>query len=264
MAATPPKDDTWLFLSGTWTQLAPSTVPPGRRQHSVMTRPDFGDVFMCAGIDVSTSPQTPLIDTWRWNGSDWVAVIPTTAEIPASANANQAVYDPIRKRVVMQGGQGIGTVNATLYPTYLGSPTTWCSEFDCVTNEWKLYGQAAFGTADPVIGRISRYYAAYVPALGKVYKVSGQNPAGTGTTTGTCEYQATPVATTTSVGAGCIGAGGPVSMSAFAPNDRPGSGASTTTRSSVSHRPRWRSASSASRPWERRSRRSSRSAIRAA
>ena len=220
-AATPPKNDTWLFLSGAWIPLSPTTTPPGRRQHSVMTRADFGDVFMCAGIDVSTSPQTPLIDTWRWNGSDWVAVIPTTPEIPASANANQAVYDPIRKRVVMQGGQGIGTVNSTLYPAYGGSPTTWCSEFDCITNEWKLYGQPAFGTADPVIGRVSRYFAGFVPALGKIYKVSGQNPSGTGTTTGTCEYQATPVAAVNDVGTGCVGAGGLVQLDGVAPLDRP-------------------------------------------
>ncbi|MCC6782208.1 MAG: hypothetical protein IT457_05160 [Planctomycetes bacterium] len=214
-------NDTWLFLGGAWIQLSPSNVPPIRRQHSLMTRADFGDVFLCGGIDSGASPQIARLDTWNWTGFDWTNVVPTTAVIPASANANQAVYDAARKRVVMQGGQGIDTVNPGSYPGYGGSPTTFCSEFDCITNEWLLYGQAAFNTADPVIGRISRYFGGYVPALGKVYKVSGQNPSGVGTITATCEYQATPVASAVALGSGCSGSAGPVAMGTGFPSDRP-------------------------------------------
>ncbi|MBI5853549.1 MAG: hypothetical protein HZB39_21275 [Planctomycetes bacterium] len=216
-------NDTWLLLGGTWIQLAPANLPPVRRQHSLMTRSDFGDVFLCAGIDSSVSPNLPHLDTWKWTGFDWANIAPTTAVIQGSANANQAVYDPLRKRVVMQGGQGIDTLNPGSYPGYGGSPTTFCSEFDCVTNEWLLYGQATFNTADPVIGRISRYYAGFVPSLGKVYKVSGQNPSGVGTTTGTCQYQATPVASSIVLGSGCNGSGGsgPVVFAPTFPTDRP-------------------------------------------
>ncbi len=96
------------------------------------------------------------------------------------------------------GGGGYGDL-------YGGSPSTWCSEFDCVDEQWYLYGAAAFGTVHPVIGRISRYFGAFVPSLGKVYKVSGQNPSGTGTTTATCEYQAVPVAAANPVGTACQG-----------------------------------------------------------
>lgn len=216
-------NDTWLLLGGTWIQLAPTNLPPVRRQHSLMSRADFGDVFLCAGIDSSVSPNLPMLDTWKWTGFDWTNIAPTTPAIPASVNANQAVYDPLRKRVVMQGGQGIDTLSPGSYPGYGGSPTTFCSEFDCVTNEWLIYGQPAFNTADPVIGRISRYFGGFVPSLGKVYKVSGQNPSGVGTTTSTCQYQATPVASSLALGSGCNGSGGsgPVVMAPTFPLDRP-------------------------------------------
>ncbi len=205
--------DTWWLLSGAWVQLNPTHTPPARRQHSLCTRSDFGDVFLCAGVDTTAPmPPTAQLDTWQWNGSDWLAIVPTTSAIPAAVHNNQAVYDPLRQRIVLQGGYGIGTVNASLYPTYMGSPTTWCSEFDCVRNEWLLYGAPAYGTADPTIGRIYSYFGAFVPALGKVIKVSGQNPVGVGVITPACQYQANPLPTTQLYGNGCTGPGGTLAL----------------------------------------------------
>jgi hypothetical protein len=215
--------ETWLFIGGTWVQLNPATSPPARSLHSLCTRPDFGDAFLCAGR-LSGPPETRHLDAWRWSGSDWVQ-LPTNGTIPHGTTANQAIYDPIRKRVVLQGGQGISvpnTANGGAYgDLYGGSPSTWCSEYDCLTEQWILYGEAGFNTGDPVIGRISRYFGAFVPALGKIYKVSGQNPSGVGTTTATCEYQARPVAAVDTIGAGCSGGGGVVTMAPSGLYDRP-------------------------------------------
>lgn len=195
--------DTWLFLSGAWVQIVPANSPPARRQHSLMARPDFGDVVLCGGQDTNVSPSEKRFDIWTWNGGNWTEIIPTTTAVPAASVANQAVYDSLRKRVVMQGGNGHSAFGgAGQYGTeYGGSPTDWTSEFDCITNEWLLYGGASFNSNDPVIGRTSRYFAAFVPALGKVYKVSGQPAA----ISDTYEYQATPVAAAASVGTGCAG-----------------------------------------------------------
>ncbi len=210
-------NDTWLFVGGAWVQLSTGTTPPIRRQHSMVTRPEMLDIVMIVGIDSSVSPNVPRTDVWRWNGADW-AQIATNGTIPHSANANQGVYDQVRRRIVLQGGQGLGTLDAVNYPLYTGSPSTWCSEFDSLTNEWRLYGApgsnwnttATASNRDPVIGAISRYFAAYVPALQKVYKVSGQNPSGLGTITATCEYQANPIANSDTLGGPCVGAGGPL------------------------------------------------------
>lgn len=214
-----PSNETWLLLNGNWLQLSPATSPPARRLHSLASRPDFLDVFLCCGDDASVTPNVRHLDAWRFSGNTWQQF--NTATHPHGTTANQAIYDPLRKRIVVQGGQGISVPNTAgggqYGDLYGGSPSTWCSEFDCVTNQWLLYGQANFNTGDPVIGRISRYFGAFIPALGKIYKVSGQNPSGVGTITATCQYQANPVANTGNVGSGCRS----LALASTAPNDRP-------------------------------------------
>lgn len=226
-------NETWLFLGGAWIPLSPANTPPARGQHSMMTRPDFNDVLLCGGQDngIATPEQIRHLDVWTWNGSNWgmlsncdVLTNPTGAGTtwPASVNGNQAVYDPLRKRVVMQGGNGITVAANTLYvygPSYGGSPSNYTSEFDCLTNTWSIYanpitGATPFNNNDPVLGRVSRYYAGYVAATGKVYKACGQNPNGTGSKPAynVYAYQANPVAEAPSYGAGCTGSAGPLAL----------------------------------------------------
>lgn len=237
-------NETWIFASGSWIQMSPTTSPPARTQASLMTRSDFGDCVMCCGLDQTQFNNPPtntiveqvrFLDVWRWNGIDWnllanydVLTATGTQGFPASSIGQQAVYDPLRKRIVMQGGNGhtIASNVTYLYGTlHGGSPTNWTSEFDCVTNTWKLYSRgttttAAFGTSDGVIGRISRSYNAFVPATGKVYKICGQNAAATGSrpAQNVYEYQATPIAKADTYGAGCAGPGGLVTLT---PNNLP-------------------------------------------
>ena len=226
--------ETWLFLGGSWTQLTPGTVPAARGQHSLVTRSDFGDVLMLGGIDngIATPEQIRFLDVWVWNG-DWtllsncdVLTNPTGTGTtwPGSVNGNQAVYDPLRKRVVVQGGNGITVAANTTYvygPNYGGSPTNFTSEFDCVTNSWVLYGTGtfsatAFNNNDPVLGRVSRYFGGFLASTGTVYKVCGQNAAASGSKPAfnVYAYQANPVASAVAYGNGCNGPGGLLSLSA--------------------------------------------------
>lgn len=230
-------NETWLFLGGTWAQMSPAHVPPARRLASAVTRPDFGDVVLLSGEDNSgTGPYGAdlyrHLDVWAWSGTDWYLLseynwVTGTGTFPASANSGQPVYDQLRQRIVLQGGNGIAagtTANATyLFGTslYNGSPSDFTSEFDCLTNSWTLYATsptatAAYNINDPVIGRISRFFAGYVPATGKVYKLCGQNPALSGSKPAlNCyEYQASPVATAAPIGSGCTGSAGPLALNA--------------------------------------------------
>ncbi|MCA9319106.1 MAG: hypothetical protein KDB53_00155 [Planctomycetes bacterium] len=203
-------NDTWRLVSGlVWVQDFPANVPSTRRQHHLVTRPEFGDVVLCGGQDASLpAPAKWRIDVFSWNGADWV-LIPTTTNAVALV-ANQAVYDPFRQRIVLAGGNAISGA----------SPTGQVSEFDSLTNEWITRGPASPGAPDPVVGTISRYFAAFVPSLGKIFKVSGQTPSSTGAgPTITCEYQSSPIAETTVIGSGCSGlSGGVVTLTA---NNRP-------------------------------------------
>ena len=225
--------DTWLFVGGAWTPLAPATTPPGRRQHSLMTRtnPEFNDVLMMGGEDqVGLAPEIYRhLDVWTWNGADWTKISDwdwgtSTGSFPASSQG-QAAYDAVRKRVVMQGNNGIAanTAGHTIFlfgtSTYNGSPTNYTSEFDCVTNSWTLYANPTTGTLpynnnDPVIGRISRHFTGFLASTGKVYKLCGQNGAVSGAKPvyNAYEYQADPIASTAAYGATCSGPGGALSL----------------------------------------------------
>lgn len=232
--------ETWLFLGGIWTQMAPSTVPPARRQASLVTRtnPEFNDVLMMGGEDNSlTGPYGADVyrhlDVWTWNGGDWTKISDwdwtlATGSFPASCQG-QAAYDPLRKRVVMQGNNGIAA-NTAANTTYLfgtllynGSPSNYTSEFDCVTNSWSIYSSTltspSYNTNDPVIGRISRHFTGFIPSTGKLYKLCGQNAAGSGSKPvyNAYEYQANPIGSAAPYGVGCTGPGGPLSLTADAP-----------------------------------------------
>ena len=231
--------DTWLLLGGSWLPMGPAHVPPARRMAGLVARtnPEFHDVLLCGGEDYTlTGPYGAdlyrHLDVWTWNGSDWTKLSDwdwanQTGSFPAGAIANQAVYDPIRRRVVIQGGQGIAanTATNTTYlfgtTTYNGSPTNYTSEFDCLTNSWTLYANPTTGTApynntDPVLGRVSRYFAGFVAATGKIYKCGGQDPTKSGSrpTYNAYEYQATVLGTATAYGTGCTGPGGVLTLTA--------------------------------------------------
>ncbi len=208
-----------MLVGGNWNQLSPNTVPPRRRLHSLVTRSNYGDVFLCAGSDATTPPEIRHLDAWRWTGADWVAFVTNT--FPHGTTANQAIYDPLRRRVVLQDGQGISVPNTggggQYGNDYGGSPSTWCSEFECITGAWELYGAAAFRDErsgrrphQPLPRRVH-------PGVGSDIQGGGQNSSGTGTIAGTCHYQAAPVAEASVVGAGCVG----LSLAGVAPNERP-------------------------------------------
>jgi hypothetical protein len=229
--------ETWLFIGGTWVQMSPGTPPPARRFPGLVTRADFGDIVMLGGEDNTlTGPYGADVyrhlDVWRWDGGNWHLLSDfdwqnATGTFPASGNSCQPVYDEMRQRIVLQGGSGIaaGTAANTTYlfglSLYSGSPSNYTSEFDCLTNRWTLYANPMTGTApynnnDPQIGRISRFFAGFVPATGKVYKLCGQNPvlSGSKPAYSVYEYQANPVATTTAIGPGCSGSAGPLTLTA--------------------------------------------------
>lgn len=179
-------NDTWAFDGSSWTQLSPAgALPPVRRQHHLVTRLDFADVVLFGGQDATlSSPSNWRVDTWIWDGSAWTQV-PTTTR-PNGQVANDAAYDLIRQRIVLTGGNGTG-----------GQPVGTTAEFDSRTNEW------INRPLDSGIYKTSRSFAAFVPALGKTYKVSGQALNATRPATETYEYQSDVIAMFAQVGSGC-------------------------------------------------------------
>jgi hypothetical protein len=222
LATDLPNNETWLYLSGAWILMSTGTGPAPRMQHSLVTRSDAGDIILCAGLDQSSGSNIGMLDVWRWDGVTWSLVDNGTVTWPHGIQANQAVYDQGRQRLVLQGGQGLSSSNATLYgANYGGSPSNYTSEFDFLTNSWTIYGNPITGTTpwnnnDTAIGRISRYAAGY--ANGKVYKLTGQNAAGSGSRPAINAYVYAPSvrASTAAYGVGCTGPGGALSLTSNA------------------------------------------------
>ncbi|MBK8977443.1 MAG: hypothetical protein IPM29_16145 [Planctomycetes bacterium] len=183
--------DTWTWDGSAWTQLSPAgALPPVRRQHHLVTRFDFLDVLLFGGQDATlSSPANWRLDTWRWDGSQWLQIV--TANYPNGQVANDAAYDAIRQRVVLAGGNGIG-----------GSPTGTIAEFDSLTNDWVVR------PLDAGIYKVSRYFAAFVPALGKTFKASGQALNATRPPTETYAYQTDVAAAFVPLAGGCATSAG--------------------------------------------------------
>ncbi len=101
--------DTWQWDGVDWTQLQPSTSPPGLwsieatydlvRDRAVM----FGGAL--------GNPPVRYQGTWEWDGADWAQV--TTPTAPQARWGNKITYHLARQRVVMTGGDLGGNANGS-------------------------------------------------------------------------------------------------------------------------------------------------------
>ncbi|MFN3240845.1 MAG: hypothetical protein ACE37K_04955 [Planctomycetota bacterium] len=97
LAAVSYQDDTWEFDGTSWTQMAPTTVPPGRYLGAMCYDLIRGNTVMFGGLT-----NGPLSETWLWDGVDWTLAQPST--VPPNRRQQGMAYDSIRGVVVMFGG----------------------------------------------------------------------------------------------------------------------------------------------------------------
>ncbi|MFO1076804.1 MAG: kelch repeat-containing protein [Planctomycetota bacterium] len=197
--------DTWLLSGTTWTQVTGLTpgvdTPTARALHAMCTRTGpYGDVILVGGQSTANVNNT---ETWRWNGTagSWSPIAPANASVPATwASGQEMVYDSIRDVLVIIGGPGTNVA-----PSNTTAAGGWVSEYDNVTNTWRAFGAASQATADPVIGTLQRFPAAFVN--GAVHFWYGQNPSSVGDSTlsSVKSYQANPLASALPYGSGCNG-----------------------------------------------------------
>ena len=198
--------DTWLLNGTTWVEMTPTNSPSARALHATTTRTaPYNDIILVGGRDTANVINT---ETWRWDGptTNWVQVTPNGGTVPVTwVSGNGIVYDSVREVVTCIGGPGTNVA-----PSNTGSAGGWVSEYDCVTNEWRAYGNSTTSqnADDPIWGNLQRFTTAFID--GKTYFWSGQNVpfAGDANLSFVKQYQADPVASTSSFGAGCTGQSG--------------------------------------------------------
>jgi len=106
-------NDTRRWNGIAWTRLNPTTSPPHRYSSALAYDSDRGVAVMFGG---NGGNNLSLADTWEWNGMTWTDRTPMAGS-PPRVKGHRLVYDPIRHRVVLFGGQ---TDNGSTYHN-----TTW-------------------------------------------------------------------------------------------------------------------------------------------
>jgi N-acetylneuraminic acid mutarotase len=99
-------DDTWLWNGSAWTAVT-GPSPSARRSAGLAYDPVRKRVVLFGGLAMGTSggPNSPLQDTWEWDGamSTWTQITPESS-VPPARSGQTMVYDPQRERIVMYGG----------------------------------------------------------------------------------------------------------------------------------------------------------------
>jgi hypothetical protein len=117
------RNDTWAFdlLNRSWRNLNPPIAPPARDSHAMVFDSDNGVMVLFGGYNQTN---VVLNDTWIYNVSTniWAELHPTFS--PAPRYHHGMAYDPVRKVVVMYGGE----------PISLYGHDTWT--FDLSQNTW--------------------------------------------------------------------------------------------------------------------------------
>jgi hypothetical protein len=95
-------DETWAYNGITWTLLTPTSGMAGRWGHQLVRDTLRNRLITFGGR--SPTQNTPANDTYQWNGSGWLQILPASA--PAPRHLYGMAYDQRRDRVVVFGGRG--------------------------------------------------------------------------------------------------------------------------------------------------------------
>jgi MYXO-CTERM domain-containing protein len=112
--------DTWQWDGTNWTQLAPTTSPPGRFKHAMCFDSGRSKIVLFGG-----EVYTPLDDTWEWDGANWTQAMPTTK--PPARDSHALAYDAARGVSVLFGGD-LSRFGSPVADTWTWNGTQWTQQ----------------------------------------------------------------------------------------------------------------------------------------
>ncbi|MDE1819552.1 MAG: PKD domain-containing protein [Euryarchaeota archaeon] len=145
--------DTWKFSGGTWAQLAPTTSPGTRTGATMTFDVRDGYVVLFGGFGCSTGSGCTvdyLQDTWKFTGTTWTQLSPTTS--PGTRLAASMVYDSADRYVALFGGYGCSTGSGCavgyLQDTWKFTGTTWTQLTPATSPGTREYASMTYDAAD--------------------------------------------------------------------------------------------------------------------
>jgi PKD repeat protein len=136
-------NNTWAFHAGTWTQLAPATLPPGRDDQAQVDDVAAHEVVMFGGLGAVDY----LNDTWAYSSGTW-SPIATATGVDARAGAGM-VYDAAVGGIVMYGGYPASTY---YYDTWVFQVGVWTGyDLSPTPPAGTIWGQMAYDAADQYV-----------------------------------------------------------------------------------------------------------------
>ena len=96
--------DTWEWNGSSWTQVA---YGPAERAFAVMTAFPPGRVLLFGGFAEGNGFDIVYNDTWTFDGTSWQKLASGTFADPGGHETLAAVYDALRSRVVLFGGNTV-------------------------------------------------------------------------------------------------------------------------------------------------------------
>jgi cysteine-rich repeat protein len=152
--------DTWTYDGRAWTSRL-VTGPSPRFGHSMAYDAQRHRVVLFGGAVIDGGGTSNITDglTWEWDGAVWTSR--TTTNVPPPRRSAQMAYDPVRARIVLEGG------SPSLDDTWVYDGTNWTNvvssggperanagtAFDVATGEIILFGgqQGAVGYTDQTL-----------------------------------------------------------------------------------------------------------------
>lgn len=119
-------NDTWEWNGTTWTQVQTSSAPIGRGAVAIAYDEARKRVVMFGGFNDTT--KVLYGDTWEYDGTTWKDVTPAVS--PPARFGHSLVYDPVRQRVELFGGNA---PSAFYDDTWEWDGTSWTQQMPLVS-----------------------------------------------------------------------------------------------------------------------------------
>ena len=147
--------DTWAYdyNTDTWTEMKPSTSPPGRNYQAIAYDAESDRVLTWGGMGLDGKLLAPSVWSYDFNTNSWEEMKTGEGPHPQGADYPAMVYDAKADRTILFGGE------------YQGDET-WAYDYN--TNTWTDLKPST------VPGKLSRHAMVYSTAADRVILFGGQ------------------------------------------------------------------------------------------